>query len=227
MNYKQLALFIALILFAVLLTLRECNLSKQRAELELQKQVLHDSLTVTTDKLGRQTASINLIQTDYKTFKALASAKEDSLLRKLQAIVTKRTISATIATQVMVIDTVLKTDTIYYAYGDTCNPVYVMNDTTPHRILNINAGRDSTSVKVRVYETLMFSQEWSKWRPFKKQECKTSYTTSNPDVQITGLRTYTVKCDCSKTGWFWGGVGFGGGGLLGSALGYLVGRGSK
>lgn len=227
MNYRQLILFIVLIVLAVLLTLRECNISKHQAALELQQRVLTDSLTVTTNKLGEQTATIGLISTDFATFQKLTFAEKDSLGRALQKLVTKRTISATIATQVMVIDTVLQTDTVYYVLGDTCNPVYTLNDSTHYRTMYIEARRDSFSVRMKAFETLTFTQEWSKWRPFKKQTCLTNYTNSNPDVNITGLRTFTVQCDCSKKGWMAFGFGNITGSLLGFGGGYLYGRGSK
>lgn len=198
----------------LLLMLGKCNLD-QKENNELQKQYLIDSLSVTTNSLGQQTAQIGLLLTNFSSFKNLAIAKEDSLTKELQKAVTKRTISATIATQVVRIDTVLKTDSVLYAQGDSCNPTYQLTDTTAYRTMSITASRDSFKVNMRLFEKLTFSQEWTKWNLFKKQTCISKFTNSNPDVEITGLRTYSVKCDCGKKSWF----AFAGGNVTGFVLG--------
>lgn len=199
----------------LLLMLGKCNLD-QKENNELQKQYLSDSLSVTTNNLGQQTAQIGLLLTNFSSFKSLAIAKEDSLTRQLQKSVTKRTISATIATQVVKIDTVFKTtDVIPSVVEGECNPTYQLSDTTDYRTINISAAKDSFHVAVQEFEKLTFSQEWSKWNLFKKQTCISKFTNSNPDVQITGLRTYTVKCDCGKKSWF----AFAGGNVTGFVLG--------
>lgn len=215
---QQLPWLIICGLLICLLLIQQCRSNRKQQALALQQSVLTDSLTVTTNKLGQQTASIGLISTDYRQLQQLLFAQTDSLGRELQKLATRRTISATIATQVMRIDTVLQTDSIYYAVGsaDSCSPVYELTDLSDHRIMNIRAGRDSFSVQVREFEKLTFVQEWTKWKLFKRQSCITRYTNSNPDVEITGLRTYTVKCDCSKKGW----IAFAGGNATGFAMGF-------
>jgi len=208
-----------LILFLIILLffLKECN-SRKASQIALQNQVLTDSLVVTKDKLGRSTAEIGLIQSNYLEFQKITFAKEDSLGRQLQKLVNRRTISATLATTEMRIDTVLKTDSVLVA-SNGCDSAFILNDTTDYRTLNITASKDSFKVKFRAFESLTFKQEWSKWNLFKPRIATTTFTNSNPDVIITGLRTYTTECKCK--GKFW--LGFALGSLGGTATGFLGG----
>ena len=205
------------ILIVYLFALKQCS-AKKEALLTLQQQVLSDSLVVTTNKVGQQTAEIGLIQTNFQTFKDLHLAKEDSLGKELQKLVTRGTISATIATTVMRVDTVVKTDSVLYA-SNGCDSAYILNDTTQYRTLNITASKDSFNVKFRAFERLEFVQSFSKWNLFKKQTATTSFKNFNPDVEITGLRTYTTECDCKKKVW----LGFVGGNITGTAIGVGIG----
>lgn len=211
--------FLVVFLIVMLFLLKECN-GKQSELIKLQNQVLTDSLKVTENKLGQQTATIGLIQTNFSTFKKLTFAKEDSLGHLLQKMVNRRTISATIATTEMAIDIVEPTDLVTFSDPiDTCNPTYIFSDTTEYRQMNIVADKDSFRIKQRIFERLEFTQEFSKWRMFKPTVATTSFKNYNPDVTITGLRTYTTNCNCK--GKFW--TGFVLGALGGNGSGFLGG----
>jgi len=223
-NLKLHLPYIVLIVFLIvmLFLLKDCNGKKQN-QLDLQNQILNDSLKVTTNKLGQQTATISLIRADYSTFQKLTFAKEDSLGRQLQKLANRRTISATLATTVMEVDTVLKTDSVLIA-SNGCDSAFILNDTTEYRTLNVVASKDSFRVKFRAFEKLTFKQEWSKWNLFKKQTAVTTFTNSNPDVVITDLRTYTTECNCKKKAWLMftlGAIAGNGSGFLG---GYVYGH---
>lgn len=205
---------------AIILLLRECHSAKREEFISVQQQILEDSLKITTNKLGQQTAEIRSINTSYDNFKKLSFQTSDSLGKQLQKLANRRTITATIATQLVKVDTVFKTDSVLYANGDSCNPVYVKNDTTDYRTISVRASKDSFEIAFKEYEKLRFETEWSKWRPFKNRTATTSYFNSNPDVEITGLRTYTVSCDCKKQGWLMFGLGGAGGFLAGFGAGY-------
>lgn len=203
-----------------------------------QIEALTDTLKITKDKYGRSTATIGLIQADAAQFKRMALAREDSLGRELQKLVNQRTISATIVTQAIKVNadyatTKVVEDTTTSCYGDSsvnspdpCNPTYILNLdllNNPYRRGIISANRDSFHLAVKFPEKLTFVQEKSKFNLFKPTHYTSSYTNSNPDVEITGMRTFTVKCDCKAKSL----ISFGFGNLTGFGAGFLAGRLSK
>ena len=122
---------------------------------------------------------------------------------------------------------VLKTDsagvkTLQY---DSCRPTYtlVYDSTDPYRKGTIIAGADSFKVDLRFPETLTFSTEASPWSLIRPTTYKVSYTNSNPNVDITGLRSYTMECDCRKKSWVMAVLGF----LAGNGTGFVLGRATK
>lgn len=211
--------FLVAFLIALLFLLKHCN-GKQAELIRVQNQVLNDSLIVTTNKYHQQTAKTGLILSEYSTFKKLTFAKDDSIGKLLQKLVNRRTISATVATTEMAIDIVEPTDEVTFEQeGDTCNPTYVFSDTTEYRQMNIVADRDSFRIKQRMFERLEFTQEFSKWNLFKPTVATTSFKNYNPEVTITGLRSYTTECNCK--GKFW--TGFVLGAIVGNGSGFLGG----
>jgi predicted RND superfamily exporter protein len=204
-----------------------------------QIEALTDTLKITKDKYGRSTATIGLIQSDVAQFKRMALAREDSLGRELQKLINQRTISATIVTQAVKVNAdyatskVVEDTSACYAGGDSlghsgepCNPTYILNldlQNNPYRRGMISANRDSFHLAVKFPEKLTFIQEKSKFNLFKPTRYTSSYTNSNPDVEITGMRTFTVKCDCKAKSL----ISFGFGNLTGFGAGFLAGRLSK
>lgn len=218
---------IIVVLFIILFLQKECN-SKRVSQLELQSQLQNDTAKIFRDKYGRANAEVVTIISDYKSLKQSNLNTIDSITKLLVKAVNKRTVNATVVTQVVSIDTMFKTDTVIYANEDSCSPTYVLNDTaygsedsSITRIIDISASKDSFDVSVKEFETLVFKTEWSKWKPFKKQSCISTYQNSNPDIIITGMRTFTVKCDCSKNFILGSGLGFIGGFAVGFGGGYL------
>ena len=191
-------ILIGIIVFLLLmLSLSECNRSKVANQLETQRLVMDDSLTLTRNKLGQQEAYITNITAAYVDFKQAKLKETDSLGRELQKKVNRRTVSAGVMTSVIEIDTVYSTDTIYYATGDTM-PTYGFNYTDDWKTIVARAAADSFTFDLKIREKVEWQTEYSKWRLFKPTTCQTKLITHNPDVTITGLRTFTVKCDCSK-----------------------------
>lgn len=210
--------------------------SSSKSQLYLsQISALTDTLQITKDKYGRSTATIGLIQASAAQFKSMALAREDSLGRQLQKLVNARTISATIVTQNIHVKDDFATsqvveDTSCYEDGDTvknpCNPLYILNldlINNPFRRGIITASRDSFHLDIKFPEKLTFVQEKSKFNLFKPTRYTSSYTNSNPDVEITGMRTFTVNCDCKGKAL----ISFGLGGLVGFGTGFAAGRLSK
>lgn len=209
--------FVCFLLICFLL-MQKCNGDRQQQALELQQRVLSDSLTVTRDALGRSKASINHISTDYHTFQKLLFAERDSLASALQKSVSRRTLAAAIATTVTRVDTLIRIVEVQRSAEDSCNPTYtsLINDEWKSGI--VSANKDSFSISLKMQDRVVWMTEWSKWNLFKKRECRSQMLTANPDVEITGLRTYTVKCDCSTKSW----LSFG----LGNATGFAAGFGA-
>lgn len=208
-----------IIALAALLMLQRCYSGKQQELLTLQQQVLNDSLRITKDKLGRSTATIANIEATHGNFKKLIFAERDSLARELQKVVTRNTQSAAIVTLQVNVDTILKTDSVYItANEDSCRPTYSLILTDKFQQGFITASADSFHINLSYPEQLTIETKWSKWKFFKPRESTSVLKNQNPYVDITGFRTYTVKCDCSKKSW----ISF----ALGNVSGFAVGFGS-
>lgn len=191
-------ILIGIIVFLLLmLSLSECNRSKVKNQLDTQRLVMDDSLTLTRNKLGQQEAYITNITAAYVDFKQAKLKETDSLGRELQKKVNRRTMSAGVMTSVIEIDTVYSTDTIFYAKGDTM-PTYGFNYADDWKTIVARAAADSFTFDLKIREKIEWQTETSRWRLFKPTTCQTKLITHNPDVTITGLRTFTVKCDCAK-----------------------------
>lgn len=220
MKAERIITYGAIAALIIILFLQRCGNQKTKELLSLQQQVLNDSLIITKDKLGESTATINNIQADADEFKRLQFLERDSLARQLQRMVNRRTQSAGIATIQLHIDTVLSTDEVYFDIEDTCHPVYIKNFNEPFQQGFIKAGADSFHINLRYPERLTWNTEWSKWRLFKKQESVSTLKNENPYVDITGFRTFSVKCDCSKKSWIAFAFGHVPGALIGFGAGY-------
>lgn len=208
--------FVCLVLICFLL-MQKCNGDRQQHALELQLRVSSDSLMVARDALGRSKASIQNISTDYHTFQKLFF--RDTLSMALQKSVSRRTIAAAVATTVIRVDTIIKIVEVVRSSDDSCNPTYstLINEEWKSGI--VSANKDSFSIHLKMHDQVAWMTEWSKWNLFKKRECRSQMLTANPDVEITGLRTYTVKCDCSGKSW----LSFGLGSVAGFASGFGAG----
>ena len=213
---------------------------KQKGEAQMQYNALTDTVSVTKNRLGQETAKIGALVTDYSAFKTFHFAVTDSLGRLLQKAVNGHTLAATVATQQLRVEATLPTtQTLRGSNGfssplllsqgeggtlrfDSCRPLYtlVFDSTDPYRKGMIIAGADSFRVDLRFPETLTFTTQESGWNLFKPTTYTSTYTNSNPYVDITGLRSYAVKCDCSKKSW----ISFALGGAAGTGLGFLFGR---
>lgn len=212
-------ILIGIIVFLLLmLSLSECNRSKVANQLDTQRLVMDDSLTVLRNAFGSSVAYITNITAAYTDFKVAKLKETDSLGRELQKKVNRRTVSAGVMTSVIDIDTVYETDTVFYAKGDTL-PTYGFTYSDDWKTIVAKAAADSFTFDLKIREKIEWQTENSRWRLFKPTTCQTKLITHNPDVTITGLRTFTVKCDCGKKS----AIAFTAGNISGFAIGFLGG----
>ena len=245
-NITKTHIIMAAIIVALAATLgiSECKHIRTAANNAMQLLSLRDTLRITKNRLGQETAHIGAIVTEYSTFKDWQFARTDSLGRALQKAVNSRTLSASVATQELKVRAELptsqtlgglipvRTETTPSPSGrvgegsgqqyDTCRPLYtiVFDTNDPYRRGTIIAGRDSFKVDLVFPEQLTFRTEESPFRLFKPSTYTSTYTNSNPYVEITGLKTFTVKCDCRTKSL----ISFGFGGLAGLGGGFILGR---
>jgi len=239
-NKTQITMALVILILIAVLSLRECSHRKQSATAAMQISSLTDTVRITKDRMGRQTARINTIIAQYSDFRHWHFAQSDSLGRLLQREVNARTINAILATQQVKIAVKLPTtETMRGANAsksdsscgdadscglsaDTCHPRYTLrfDPKDPYRKGAITAGADSFDLNISFPEQLTFTTEAGRWRLFKPTTYTSRYTNSNPYVEISGLRTYTVMCDCQTKSM----ISFGFGGLVGLAGGFAFGR---
>jgi hypothetical protein len=100
--------------------------------------------------------------------------------------------------------------------ADSCHPTYSALIADEWKSGVVTASADSIEINLTMRDRIEWMTEWSRWTPFKKRECKSVMLTANPDVEISGLRTFTVKCDCRNN--FWLGTGLGA--IVGTGLGF-------
>jgi hypothetical protein len=230
------AVIIALI---AILSISECKHLKTQANNAMQLLSLTDTIKITKNRLGQETAHTGAIVAEYSAFKNFQFAVTDSLGKALKKAVNGRTLNAAVATQELRVRaelptsetlggvTAIKTDsggvkTLRY---DTCRPLYtlVFDSLDPYRRGTIIAGRDSFKVDLKFPEQLTFRTEESIFHLFKPNTYTSTYTNSNPYVEITGLKTFTMKCDCKTKSL----ISFGFGSLGGAFAGFAIGRATK
>jgi hypothetical protein len=219
LNYTTLVYLGAIVILCGVLCMEKCRADKAIAQYQLQQVVLGDSLEITTNALGAQTGRINNISAEYSQFKQLMFAERDSLAKQLQKIVNKRTIAASIATIQVHVDTLIKTDSVYYGSEDSCKPTYAVVLTDDYQHGHIVASADSFDINLTYPARIENKTETSRWKLFKPQRSVSTLSIDNPYVQITGYRSYTVSCDCTKKAW----ISFAAGGALGTGLGFGIG----
>lgn len=200
---------IGFITFFVFLLLMLCYTCNQLHEYVVEKSMVlaaNDTLKTKVNSRGEQTAEIKAL---YGTLAQLQElhAKDSSTIWKLQKLVSKQTLAAT----------VLKTETagtvegktiIIYSKDTTCNldkkcyPTYV--DTVVNRWENMTvfANKDSIKVKYKVFNDFSVENKFEKvgkW-PFRKNELKVQVLNHNPRTQTKELQSFVVQTPKPKRG---------------------------
>lgn len=198
---RAIIIVLSAVLVILLFVLKwSCGKIKDSQDFETMYNASMDSLHKQRDELGREKTTTALLYGDIKSLKALNSSK-DSTLKKLQEIVNKRTISATIfststgntvstgTTSVTGRDTVWK-DSLIYIY-----PEYATAFKNRWEDFNIKANKDTFLLKYKIFNEYEFTQEWKRQGIFKPRTPVVTVTNQNPNTETIELKSFTVKPD--------------------------------
>lgn len=156
------------------------------------------------DKSGAEITEKNLILSDYKTLKAI-HARDSSEISRLQQIVNKRTISATIL-RTSTTGTSVGTTSVTFVTKedslpkltlpcDTVYPEYSYSDSTKWAKIKVKSTKDSTKVSYKFFNEYDITQEMKKsgiW-PFRKFTPIVKVRNLNPNTETIGISSYAVK----------------------------------
>lgn len=215
-NNWMIALFIALALLALILSINKCNDNRLEAkEANDLIEALNDSLHFFKDKSGNQTATIQTLKTKSgQDFIKISTLNAE--VKELQATVAKyknkikapgsSVTNSTISTDVHTSNptTIIKLDTvgkyIYPTYTDTINNRWIKMDVT--------MDRNNSKFNLTVENTFSAVVGEYKKKPFVE------ITLDNPYSRVKKLRSYQVSMPKPKR---WG-LGISGGATLNSSF---------
>ncbi len=171
---------------------------------------LQDTLHKERNAKGQEIASIATIYTsEIKDLKGLVDSK-DSTLNKLKRIVDKKTLSATIlsntTTDKGVTNTIVTHDTSNSSKNSSSSkPIYSTSWHDQWSEGSITATADSITRHFIVHNQFEL-KTYTKGGLFKKETVISTVTNLNPYTETTELRTFQIKCNCNKTGYFSAGL---------------------
>lgn len=222
-NGKNILLFIlGATVIVLLLLLDKCG---DRANgFEAMSVANADTLEITRNNLGQERSVVGLLSGSYDQLARQAAGK-DTTLAKLQEIVNKRTISATILSNTTASSFTAPTIVTYDETELSTNeletnnsvdsthicpvlfPKYNTSYTNRWERFNITATRDSFNVNYKVFNEFELTQNWQRYGFLKtKKRAITSVLNLNPNTETKELKTFTVECKCNKGKWFLGGL---------------------
>jgi len=189
-------LVVAAILFILLW--RQCNKTTQQGDISF---AISDTLTLTRDSLGRQTAKISVI-TAFDKRGLLMIRTKDSTIKALKTLVahTKGLLSATIlsnstanvvrsASNITGRDTVIQ-DSLIYLY-----PVYSTNFKNRWEDFIITADKDTFDINYTLFNEFEITQAREKRIKglFKRKVPVITIKNMNPNTETRELRSFAIK----------------------------------
>jgi hypothetical protein len=184
---------------------RSCSKNEEAENFQDMYNASMDTLHKTRNELGQEKTTTSLLLGTVGNLQALNSSK-DSTLRKLQKLVDKKTISATVlttstgntvssaTTSTQSRDTIRSTkDSLIYIY-----PQYNTEFKNRWENFNITANKDTFLVKYKVYNEYEFKQEFMKQgkglkKVFSASVPMVSVTNLNPNTETLELKSFAVK----------------------------------
>lgn len=195
---KPFLFVLAIAIIAILLLWRQCNKSGQQENISF---AISDTLTLTRDTLGRQTAKISVI-TAYNKRGLLLYRTKDSTIQALQTLVarTKGLLSATVlsnstanriasASKITGRDTVIQ-DSLIYLY-----PVYSTNFKNRWEDFIITADKDTFDINYTLFNEFEITQAREKRVKglFKRKVPVITVKNLNPHTSTRELRSFAIK----------------------------------
>lgn len=209
------------ILILSLLLNKSCNKNKDYEGFEEMYNASMDSLHKERDKLGREKTTTALLYGDVESLKKL-NASKDSTLAKLQKLVNKHTISATVFStstgNTVSSGTMVKTETIIVK-GDSVfiYPVYSTKFKNRWEDFDITADRDTFLISYKVFNEYEYKQEFKRQGFLKPRAPVVSVTNQNPNTETLELKSFAVKPDKRSR---WKNIAIGA--VAGLAAGYVI-----
>ncbi len=182
--------------------LKSCD--KQKTTSGLLNGVL-DSLTVSKDKFGKETAKTSLLLGSVRDLKRINAGK-DSTLRKLQQLVDRNTISATVLSNATGsnirtrTDTIIFSDTVWTDSVIKLFPEYRTRFTNRWEDFNVVASRDSFDIKYTVFNEFEISNRWERPKWFKAKQAIVSVKNLNPNTTTKELKSFNIKAPKKRKG---------------------------
>lgn len=184
---------ILLCLILLFLLQRSCEENKDLSSLYAASQ---DTLSSSRDALGRETVKIAVMEGSYKELKGLKNT-QDSTIKKLQELVNKKTVSATIVNSktsgyistkavIMGKDTILLNDTVYVF------PEYKSVFTNRWENFDISASKDSIMMNYTLFNEFSIQQRYEKQGVFKPKKLIVEIKNENPHTTTTSMRSFAV-----------------------------------
>lgn len=208
MKYIITGLFGIIIVLLILLQ-GSCNKSKHMNDIYAEST---DSLHKTINKLGQEQTTTLTLRGAVSDLSKLNDSK-DSTLRKLKAIVDKKTATATVLTNTTS-GTISSPTTFTFISSKTplakqdsaksCNPIKIYPTYSTHYksrwdSVSAIATKDSFNIKYEVYNEFDLKTEWKsgKWyRPkdwFKPAICEASVLNKNPNTKTLEFKTFNFE----------------------------------
>lgn len=179
-----------------------CNKIKKGKQFESMYVASQDTLHKTRNALGQEVAVKDLLYGDVSNFKKLIAGK-DSTLAKLQKIVDRKTISATVldnstsneihshTNTITGHDTIRKHDTLFVY------PEYSTIFKNRWEDFNVKANRDTFLIDYKVFNEFEIEQKFEKQKVkgyiFKQDVPVIQVTNSNPNTVTNDVQSFNVS----------------------------------
>lgn len=163
-----------------------------------------DSLRIERNKNGEEVAKNILILADRDAFKKMYFAK-DSDYQRLQKMVDKNTLSATLIKNTTsftgTTKTEIKWDTVEVE-GEKIYPTYITSFKNKWISDTIIANKDSTELRLKVYNEYEIIQNWERPKWYKQKQPMIEVTNKNPYTETTTLKSFAVATPPKKRALF-------------------------
>lgn len=206
MNQRDIYFIIAIVALFLLL-LKQCGISNENLALQ---NAAKDTLIQYRDKYNRQVTVTTALVGSVKDLKKLSSSK-DSTLKRLQQLVDRKTIGATVisnvtsgaitaASNIIQHDTV-RTDSMINVY-----PVYQTSYHNKWEKFYIRASRDSFDIQYKVFNDFDITWRYERDGLFKPKKTIVSILNHNPNTETLDMKNFTIGPPKQNRG-IWLGVG--------------------
>lgn len=193
MSIKDL-LYIAVIALILLVFSGTCRRAQEQNAL---LQSADETLQLAHNELGQQEATVAALYGAIDDLEKL-NASKDSAIIKLQKIVNKKTITATVL-QNETANTITNTTTVEYrtdtVYKDSIAyvfPVYKTTYQNQWENFDAVASRDSFKINYKVFNEFEIKHQWTRKNIFSKKYAQISVLNLNPNTETRELKTFIV-----------------------------------